>query len=110
MSDMGGFAYVRDLNPYQLGAMDGHVLAAAFRECADEINRLTAELARVPKSADGKAIMPGDILWYRSPEGIVCTPVLRSWADIEATLADHDGPAAFYSSREALEAEAKDNP
>jgi FtsZ-binding cell division protein ZapB len=35
---------VRHLQPYQLGAIDGGVLHAAFAECVDEIERLQSEL------------------------------------------------------------------
>jgi len=94
MSDIGGFAYVRDLNPYQLNAMDGHFLAAAFRECADEIERLTAIVNRLPTTADGVPVTPGMSVWSRNGRFLV----------VAGYHTDHDGKLLWYSSEEAAQA------
>ncbi len=67
-----------------------------------EIDRLQAGLQ---KTKDDVYVVPGMTLWYRSPAGIIETPTLDSWAEIEDTLGEDEdvGPVAFYSTRETTE-------
>ena len=85
--------------------------AAAHAETKEEAARLRAIVDRLPKTADGVVITPGMVVFYHSPAGIIETPPLDSWSEIEGTLMEDEdaGPVNFYSTRAAAEA-AKEEP
>lgn len=85
---------------------------AAVAVVRKEIERLQYIVDRLPKTADGAPIVPGMALWYRSPAGIIETPPLDTWAEIEGMIAEDEdyGPDTFYSTRAAAEAAESEKP
>lgn len=84
-----------------------HVIGGALMDRAVALTRLLNKNSVCsPKTTDGVPVVPGMTLWYRSPAGIVETPVLDSWSEIENTMAEDEyyGPIAFYSNKQAAEA------
>ncbi len=81
----------------------GHPVMKAAGTLRVEMQRL---LPHLRTTEDGVLITPGMVLWYRSPAGIVPTPPMDSWADVEGTIAEdeHYGPDTYYSTRVAAEA------
>ena len=79
---------------------------AIYLHAIKTITELQAIVATLFKTEDNVTIVPGMTLWYRSPAGLIETPILDSWAEIEGTIAEDEfiGPVLFFSTRKALEA------
>ena len=67
-------------------------------EAATEIERLRAEIERLPKTKDGVSVVPGMEVWHRDWEGRV-QPETGGWASPWPAVL-----ACCYSTREAAEA------
>jgi hypothetical protein len=82
--------------PWDKCSEDGcSTLTAAVRSALALIDKF-------PKTADGVPVLPGMVLWYRSPAGIIPSEPVRNWADLVGYLDDQG--CVFYSTREAAEA------
>ena len=82
-------------------------IAQLMRYSAGEIERLTATIDRIPRTADGHPVIPGDAVWHVRGDvysGIVTS--LDNDGHIETT-AHGDAPGACYhhyaAARAALE-------
>ena len=86
-----------------------------YDEAADEIERLQSLVDRLPKTADGVPVRPGDQIWFHKG---IDTAVIRKvvvggeYGDI-VEIVDAEGPQgwvaldACYSAREATKAEVQ---
>ncbi len=85
-------------------ALGDQVAVSTIRRLISERSADKAIIATLPKTADKVTIVPGMTLWYRSPAGIIETPTLDSWAEIEDVLSEDEdmGPKLFFSTLEAL--------
>ena len=83
----------------QLGAM---VRAADVKSLAAEVERLQAIVGRLPHTADGVPICPGDWIWITSTLGAIRE---KAWSTSHETVrSGANWPLArCYSTREAAE-------